>query len=179
MKKNFRIALILSLVCAICAALIAIVNIATKSTIEANRIEKQEKALNELYDGASFKEVDLNSIDSEINENINKVFEVYQEEKIVGYIYNVEGKNSYGLIELMIGINLDKTLEDIVVFNNTQSYKQIVDEHISSEYVPGISVGEVEDIDIYCGATKGAKLTKELVEIAFTHFDKMVGDNND
>ena len=24
-----------------------------------------------------------------------------------------------------------------------------------------------------------AKLTKELVEIAFTHFDKMVGDNND
>ena len=67
----------------------------------------------------------------------------------------------------MIGINLDKTLEDIVVFNNTQSYKQIVDEHISSEYVPGISVGEVEDIDIYCGATKGAKLTKELVEIAY------------
>ena len=178
MKKNLKIALILSLVCAICAALIAVVNLVTKDVINNNKIAKQEKALNELYDGATFNEVVISDF-----KNINKIFEVYKDDTLIGYIYDVEGKNSYGLIELMIGINLDKSIQDVVVFKNTQSYKQIVDKHIQDEYVTGVSQDDIDNIDVYCGATKGAKLTKDLVKIAFAHFDKNfnkgVSDNND
>jgi len=173
MKKNFKIAIILSLVCAVCAALIAFVNMITRDSIEQNKIDKQNAALNELYEGATFNEVSIS------DNNITKLFEVYNKETLIGYIYNVEGKNSYGSIEIMIGINVDKKIKDIVVFNNTQSYKQIVNDHIESNYAPGITEEEVNSIDVYCGATKGAKLTKELVQIAFDHFDSLVGDTNE
>ena len=79
MKKNLKIALILSLVCAICAALIAVVNLVTKDVINNNKIAKQEKELNELYDGATFNEVVISDF-----KNINKIFEVYKDDTLIG-----------------------------------------------------------------------------------------------
>lgn len=178
MNKYFKIALILSLICGLCGGLIAAVNYITEDIIEENNQIKINNSLNELYEGALFEEIDLTD---NINESIIKIYKVKKsesEDETIAYIYQVSGKNNYGSIELMIGININKTMEDLIVLSNTQSYKQEVNKHIEDNYQNGLTEEDINNIDVYCGATKGATLAKNLVKISLDHFEILLGDYN-
>lgn len=163
-----KTALVLTLITAICAALIAIVNIPTSEKIIENAREKKERLCQEIFADYSI-DASPEAITSGFeSEYIVEKIEAYDSSSnFLGYIYTVKGNNSYGVIELLVGINSDYTLKGVRFINNGQSYTQETANHVNDKYVTGLDSGSVSGIDVNCGATYAAKLVKALVESAF------------
>ena len=105
MKKNLLIASILGSICLVCALLIALIDIATKNKIEQNTRETELATIKEI-----FADYDENNSDVlEASGNINKkILAKDGAGNVLGYLYNVSGKNAYGSISLMIAVVDDK-----------------------------------------------------------------------
>ena len=88
----------------------------------------------------------------------------------------ITGKNQYGVITIIIGINNDKTIKDIKIVENTQSYAQVVNDHFENNYKNLENYDNLQNIDIYCGATRGAEMMKGLVELAFKEIEESSND---
>ena len=102
------------------------------------------------------------------NESIEKKAIVKDDESnIIGYVYVVSGKNSYGSIIISVGISLDGELVGINLLENEQSYSRQVQEHVDNNYSSGLTLSDIDLIDTKCGATFGAQTVKELVKVAF------------
>ena len=102
------------------------------------------------------------------NESIEKKAIVKDEESnILGYVYVVSGKNSYGPIILSVGISFDGKLVGVNLLENGQSFSKEVQEHVNNNYSSGLTLSDIELIDIKCGATFGAQTVKKLVKVAF------------
>lgn len=168
--KYFKTAIVLCLICGICALLIAFINTFTAPRIAENKIKAQEKACSEIYPNMEYEEVALNSA----NDAIEKKWVAKENGVVKGYIYSLNGKNAYGNISLLVGINLDGSTQRVVLTTNTQSYAKKVKDHVNSSYNSG-QVSDVNSIDVKCGATFGATLVKDLVTIAVNDF---LGGNN-
>ena len=113
----------------------------------------------------------------------NKSIAYDKDGNVLGYIYTVSGKNSYGEVSLMIGITDDKVI-DVEFLTNTESFASTVNSHVKSNYpsssdsviilnpyegkediyVSDLTIDEVSNIDTKCGATFGATLVKAMVE---------------
>ena len=163
--KYFKTAIVLCLICGLCAIIIAFINYFTSPIIKENKIKAQEKACSEIYPNMTYEEVELNGA----NEAIEKKWVVKDGETVKGYIYSVSGKNAYGNISLLVGINLDGSAEKVVLTSNTQSYASKVKNHVKSTYNNG-AVADIDNVDVACGATFGATLVKELVLIAVNDY---------
>ena len=168
--KYFKTALVLCLICGICALLIASINLLTAPIIENNKIKTQDKACSEIYPNMNYEEVELNNASSEIE----KKWIAKDGDTLKGYIYSVSGKNSYGNISLLVGINTDGSVERVVLTTNTQSYARVVKNHVADVYNNG-HVTSLDDVDVKCGATYGATLVKELIQVAVNDY---LGGNN-
>ena len=168
--KYFKTAIVLCIICGLCAVLIAFINYFTAPIIEKNKIEAQNKACSEIYPGLTYEEVELNGTDSAIE----KKWIAKDGDTVKGYIYSLNGKNSYGNISLLVGINLDGSAEKVVLTENTQSFASKVKNHVKSTYNNG-ATADVDNVDVKCGATFGATLVKELVLIAVNDY---IGGNN-
>ena len=181
MKKNLLIASILGSICLICALLIALIDIATKNKIEQNTRETELATIKEIF--ADYD--DANSKELEANGSINKKIKAYDKNNNeLGYLYNVSGKNAYGSISLMIAV-VDDKLYQVEILENTQSFASTVYSYFKTTYpsstdtavhvgayssndvvIGSLTASDVENIDVSCGATYGAKLIRDLVLIA-------------
>ena len=168
--KYFKTAIVLCIICGLCALLIAFINFFTAPIIEENKIKTQNKACSEIYPGLTYEEVDV----SGLNEAIEKKWVAKDGDIVKGYIYSLNGKNSYGNISLLVGINLDGSAEKVVLTTNTQSFASKVKNHVKATYNNG-AISDVNSVDVKCGATFGATLVKELVLIAVNDYK---GGNN-
>ena len=90
---------------------------------------------------------------------------------LLGNIYTVSGKNSYGAIVLLVGINSEGKLVSIEFLENGQSYSSEVQAHVDSKYSAGLTLSDINAIDTKCGATYGANTVKELVNVAFSDYN--------
>ncbi len=178
MKKNLLIASILGSICLVCALLIALIDIATKNKIEQNTRETELATIKEIFENYD----DEKSLQLEAKGNINKKLKAYDKDSNeLGYLYNVSGKNAYGSISLMIAIVNDE-LYQVEILENTQSFASTVYSYFKTTYpsskdtavhvgaysstdvtIGSLTAGEVENIDVSCGATYGAKLIRDLV----------------
>ena len=163
-----KTALVLTLITAICAALIAIVNIPTSEKIIENAREKKERLCQEIFADYSI-DASPEAITSGFeSEYIVEKIEAYDSSSnFLGYIYTVKGNNSYGAIELLVGISSDGTLVSVEFITNGQSFSSETEAHVNGSYVSGLDSTEVNNIDVNCGATYAAKLVKELVSACF------------
>ena len=89
------------------------------------------------------------------------------DKKLIGYVYTVSGSNAYGVIELLVGINVDGELESVQFLTNGQSFNVQTETHVNGSYTSGLTSSDVNNIDVNCGATYAAKLVKELVKACF------------
>lgn len=181
MKKNLLIASILGSICLVCALLIALIDIATKNKIEQNTRETELATIKEI-----FADYDENNSDVlEASGNINKkILAKDGAGNVLGYLYNVSGKNAYGSISLMVAIKDDEVIQ-VEILENTQSFASTVYSYFKNTYpsspdtavhvgaysstdvtVGNLTTGEIENIDVSCGATYGAKLIRDLVLVA-------------
>ena len=186
--KNFKISATLGMISLVCALLIALVNMLSKPIIEANEKRTELATCQAIFSDydqdKSKEETDLSGRDS----RIKKIIYVYSSTSdiSIGTIYKVSGKNAYGNITLMVGINKEGNVIHVEFLENGQSYASTVNNHVSANYpssestdvhigaykkaeskdIDELSGSDVAAIDVKCGATFGATLVKELVTVA-------------
>lgn len=159
-----KVGLILALIAAVCGISIALLNSFTSPIIEENAYKKEQETLQLIYQGATFEKIDFETSDK----NIKKVYKAIILEEVVGYVYVVSGKNAYGTIELMIGIN-EGSVSRVEMTTNTQSFGKLVDNYVTGLSQKEITSANVSSLDVKCGATYGAKLVRSLIESALKH----------
>lgn len=165
LKKVFMIAITLMIVAGLSGALIVCLNMFTEPRIKENEIKLEQKKLQEVYQDAEFIAIDYQ------DQTILKVSKAIKDDHTIGYVYKVSGKNAYGKITLLVGVNPNGTTKNVVFIENTESFASTVDEHLTTNYQKdGLDNSLIEGIDVKCGATYGAKLIKELVQTALKHF---------
>lgn len=181
--KYFKISAILASIALICSLVIAGMNLLTSPIVAKNNQETEYNTIVSIF----------NSYDKDKSQVFEGPFDNYIESKILakdkdskelGYVYTVSGKNAYGTIKLMVAIK-DGKVYQVEFLENGQSFASTVDKHVSQNYPSSekksIEVGFASDsskydgqldqdalnnIDVACGATFGAKLVKELVNAA-------------
>lgn len=166
-KKIFKISIVLMLVAGLSGALIVLVNMVTAPIIEENSIRQEKEALEEIFSGCDFK------VDGEnVTDKITKVTVAKKGENVEGYVYLVSGKNAYGIITLLVGVNSNGSVKRVVFLENGQSFGPKVEDHVNNTYQNGtVSAQTIDNINVKCGATFGAKLVRSLVNEALEHFN--------
>ena len=167
--KNIKISATLGIISLVCALLIALINMVTAPIIAAND-KKTEletcKAIFAEYNEDASESKEASDLTGK-NEAIIKI--IYAKDantKDLGTIYKVTGKNAYGTITLMVGIDANKQV--LASYPSSES----TDVHVgaytvsNSEKVGSLDESKVSSIDVKCGATYGATLVKDLVKIA-------------
>ena len=173
MKQYLKVALVLMLITSICAVLIALLNTVTAPIIEKNAYDKEQKTLSVMYDNAVFEETEYN----EDSKGIEKKFIAKDKDtsNVLGYVYIVSGKNAYGMIRLMVRVENEKATK-VEVMDNTESFKKKVNDFINGNVKTNdLTINDLYALDVKCGATYGAKLVQELLNVVI----KEGGANND
>ena len=186
MKSYLKISVILASIALVCALILASLNMLTSPIIAKNDEKKETEtiqAIYENYDSAKSKEESTDGLNSAITK---KITAKDSSDKVLGTLYTVTGKNAYGTITLMVAISTENTVHQVEFLENGQSFASTVNSHVKSSYssseekvyelnpysekssdkVGDLTQDQVEKIDVKCGATYGATLVKELVNIA-------------
>ncbi len=168
MKKYTITACILMAIAVVCAALIASVNLWTAPMIEKNNTEKKAKLCQEIF--STYEESKSKTSTSGFkSEYIVEKIEAYDSASApLGYIYTVQGSNTYGEIELLVGIHSDLSLAGVRFITNGQSFSKETATHLDRQYKENMTMDDVSaldlsDSDVTAGATYASKLIRSLV----------------
>ena len=172
MKENLFKGLILMCICVCCALAISVVNTITSPIIVQNQIEKEAKLCRKIF--VEFDEAKDQTTEGFENDKIVKRVKAEDaSDNVLGYIYTVSGKNSYGIITLLVGIDNNGNLVSVQFMENGQSFSSETVNHVNTSYFDGMVLEDVNNVDTVCGATYAAKLVKELVTIAFEDYNSL------
>lgn len=164
LPKWLQVSLTLSLIGGVAALLISSVNLLTSPIIESAQKENAEKKLKEVYpEATSFGEAQ--KLDGYTY--VVQVTQAFQGENTLGYIYEANGQNNYGVISLLVGFN-DEGRGRVVLLENGQSYGQVLEDN----YLGPLNDGEIGLDEVNCGATYGASLIRDMVEEAATIYEQ-------
>ena len=88
---------------------------------------------------------------------------------LLGHVYKVSGKNTYGPLVLFVAIDENGKLVAIEFAKNGQTGGRgpMIKEHVDSYYTAGLGAADIDNIDDAAGATYSSELAKELVKAAF------------
>ncbi|MBR6071445.1 MAG: hypothetical protein IKP77_01265 [Acholeplasmatales bacterium] len=186
MKGYFKISAILGAIALVCAAILAALNMLTSPVIAKNDEKKETETIQAIYSNYDSEKSKVESLDSVNSAITKKITAKDSSDKVLGTLYTVTGKNAYGAITLMVAISANNTVYQVEFLENGQSFASTVNSHVKANYhsskeevyelnpysdgvtaeVGDLSEKDVENINVKCGATYGATLVKELVNIA-------------
>lgn len=166
MKKYVKRALVsgavLSLLSGAMALLIVGADFLTRDTIARNAKEKERQGLIKIFgNDADYGE----AIEVEGATYIEKYWTVSIDEAEVGRVYRGSGRNGYGEVSLLFGIDNNNGLGRVVALTNTESYGTVLKEN----YLDPLNEGGALD-DVSCGATYGAKLCRFIILEGIDHY---------
>ena len=150
------------------AVAIAGADFLTRDVIAKNNLAKEQSALKKVY-GESVDYGEAVSISDPAYSHLEKYWTVTQGDLVLGRVYRGYGRNGYGEVTLLYGINADFTLAMVVTVANTESYGTTLKEN----YLDPLSTAEDKDAalqEIKCGATEGAKLCRAIVLDGQRHY---------
>ena len=162
-KRPLLVGAFLGGLCAVLAAAIAGGDLLTKDVIAKNKAQTEKDGLARVFRDATFSEAI--AISSPEYPELSKYWTVDLGDEGTGYVYSAAGKNAYGDIALLAGFYADASLANVIVITNTQTYGQTLED----EYLDPLSKAEDKEAaldHVKCGATYGAKLTRDLVNEA-------------
>jgi len=157
-NKYLNCALVLGLIGGISALLIGVANAITSQKIKDNETAKEKSALKEIYGDATYEDPEI----LEGKTYLVKLYTAKVEQTEIGFVYKAAGKNSYGEISLLVGINPNGEHGKIALVTNTESFASVIKE----SYVDLLNKGKITLDDVKCGATYGATLIKNMVNEA-------------
>ena len=202
MKNYFRIAAVLGAITLVCAVVLALMNMLTSPIIAKNNDKTKLETIQKIYedyDSEKSKDYETEEIEAlNLDDSVVDVVRVNNSNgDLKGYVFTVGGKNAYGTITLMVAISKDTNNQNVVhqveFLENGQSFASTVDAHVRSSYhtseknalvldpyssddsvtVGDLTSDQVDDVVVECGATYGAKLVKQLVEVALQSAERM------
>lgn len=187
--KYLKISAVLASIALVCSIILAAMNLMTSPIISKNKEQTELQTIQKIF--SEYNQEKSSVVESDNEAIIKKILAADKDGNALGYIYNVSGKNAYGTISLMVAIK-DGSLYQVEFVTNEQSFASTVESHLHSSYpasdkksielgfssnassdkVGSLTEEEVDDVDVKCGATYGAKLIKELIKIAFDDYNK-------
>jgi Na+-translocating ferredoxin:NAD+ oxidoreductase RnfG subunit len=165
LRRYLKVGAILCLIGGISALFITGANLLTAEKIKENELQKQEEALAEVYPSAvSYSDETTLSYYTYLT---NSWFAYGDEAKsqTIGTIYKASGKNNYGSIALLVGVNATG-LGRISLITNTETYGDT----LVTNYVNPYNAGTRKIEDTSCGATYGAKLIYAMAKEALAAY---------
>ena len=163
--KAFKVGGFLAGLCAVLALAIAGADLLTKDIIIKNKLAKENAGLRRIFGSSA----DYGEAESVEEGYIQKYWTVTEDNKDLGRVYSVKGKNAYGEVSLLIGIDTAYRLGEMVTIENTESYGQTLED----EYLAAYAASEDKEdalLRVSCGATYGAKLCRDMVLSAVEHY---------
>lgn len=160
MKENIKSVVVLTAICLVVAALLAVTNFYTAPIIEANKASAATGSLAEVIPGATgFEEVELPADAPET------VKSLYKETSGLGYVMLVEATSSYSAspMAITVGFGADSTISGILLTNYQESKDFGVD-------YPATYIGQdsaLGGVDTVAGVTYSSKAFKEAITDAF------------
>ena len=175
-KKYVLTAVTLGVIAASGALLIAGTNMVTRDKIAQNEQESINSGIVTIFgEGAYFNDYSLPALPE--GEEYTYITTCYQvkdnKDLITGYAFRTDGSNNYGKISLIIGYNTGGIYKGLSVVANEQSFAST----LKKGYLDVIKNGEktIDEVDVSCGATYGAKLVRNMVEEAGKTANILVG----
>ena len=177
-KKYLITAITLGTIAMASGLLIAATNLITKDPISAYEQKKINEGLADVY------EVDVKALKSDTAEldqtfdYVNSTYYVVKDENDapMGYAFKTKGTNSYGDISLIVGFNKDYIYKGVAVVTNGQSFASTLKKNYLDPLVKDHKT--VDEVDVSCGATYGAKLTRDMINSASSAAEYLKGANN-
>ena len=187
--KYFKVSVVLAAIALVCSVIIAAMNLVTAPVIASNKAETELQTIQKIF--ADYSD-EKSAKEENVSDSITKkILASDKDGNVLGYVYIVTGKNAYGTITLMVAIK-DGNLYQVEFVTNEQSFASTVEKHLHSSYpssdkksievgftsdsglskVGPLSEDNVDNVDVKCGATYGAKLVKELIKVAFDNYNK-------
>ena len=175
-KHYILTSITLGIIAATSAGIIGLTNFLTKDRIAKN--EKQR-----IKDGIAFIFGDNVEINGEFSINNNKYdlltygYSVKNDESGLNkYAIRTYGYNSYGKVSLIVGVS-EKDTHDYIfmgvsVVSNEQSYASTLEEGYID--VLNKDTEHYEDVDVHCGATYGATLVKNMIDMTVSYANEVL-----
>ncbi len=158
MKKSVVSTLVLVCICAVMAILLAITNMITAPTIQANADKAANEALLQVMpDGEGFEKIEFDA------EALPKtVTEVYKE-KNGGYVFRLKTTGYSSDFIIMCGVKADGTVSGAVCLSSTETLGH---EKTYGENFTGKDTAGVDAVDTISGATKTTAAYKNAIKDA-------------
>lgn len=190
MLDKLKVAAVLFLIGAFSGGLIYGVHLGTKDRIEQNEIDKQIAYYREIFEVPNDQEIIYNActtdeseaaiegfeIMDECPEGINETIIRYKEtNELIGYAYLGKETNSYGDVNVLLGITEDGIVKQVVISSSTNTpnfVKKIEKEQLYK--FSSVDVNEVE-YDSYTGASYTYGSVSDVVQNATRFFDTVRG----
>ena len=176
-KKYIFISLTLGIIAASGALLIAGTNLSTKDRIVANENNSINSGIKNIFNNENAFAKEKNKIEDNAYDYVTVRYLIYEnDETPIGYAFRTDGSNNYGKISLIIGFNKEFVYKGLSIIANEQSFAST----LKKGYLDVIKGGQktVDEVDVSCGATYGAKLVKEMVKEAEKAAKDLAGVNN-
>lgn len=108
-KAIIKTAVSLFLICAVSAAILAVVNNVTSPKIAENNAKAENEArMTVMPEADSFKKIELSS---------GSGFEAYSGSELVGYVFTTSANSYGGALDVMTGIRLDGTVSAVSILS--------------------------------------------------------------
>ena len=159
-KKHYLItALTLGVIAASSAAIIGLTNMITRDRIAQNEQNKINSGIAAIF-GENAKANEQKSL-KEAYKYVQYYYDVKDGGEMLGYAFKTSGSNMYGKISLMIGFYYaTEAFKGLSIVVNEQTYATT----LVDNYINPVNGGTREVEDVYCGATYGAKLVRDMID---------------
>ena len=178
MKKYLMTAITLGTIAMASGLLIAGTNLVTRDQIKANEQETINKGLADIY---GIEDLNSSVVELPKDQKFDYVLSSYYEVKTAnnepaGYAFRTKGSNSYGSISLIVGFNANYIYQGVAVVENGQSFATTLQKKYLNPLIKEHKA--VNEVDVSCGATYGAKLTRDMINDAYKAAEYLKGANN-
>lgn len=167
MLAKLKTALVLLLIGAFSGGLIYIVNEITAPIIAENELNRKIEFYSEIFGVDPSIGVDFIECEIDCPEGITEIT-IYSKEdsSMLGVIYSGSTKNSYGDVDVLVGINNDGTISMVVISGSTNTPNFV--KKIEQDYLSPFIGQDVSDItyDSSTGATYTYGSVSDMVEQA-------------
>ena len=177
MLDKLKTAIVLVIIGALSGITIYGVNLWTEEDIRFNRIDLEEGYYKELFNLEEDTKINTVKSPLETVDGLTEEIELLDiDNNLIGYIYKVELKNSYGNITVLVGITSDGIISNVAIASteNTVTFVQT----IKSKYL--INFANQDTTDIQIDDSTGASYTYgsvvEAVVSASNYFEESRGE---
>ena len=177
-KKHYIITSItLGAIAAVAAGIIGLTNLATEKRIKENELKRIQNGISEIF-GENAEIVEEFKISDSHYQYVVYGYKIKNSEETSDkYALRTCGYNMYGKVSLLVGVEEKDSGEfdfkRLTVVVNEQTYASTLED----EYIDPLNKAEeIDDVDVECGATYGAKLVRDMVNETVSYANTVLKD---